>query len=113
MNIRHAAALALVGWYLMLPPLRDKAVHTEAPLAQWQNYGNFDTAVECLLTKTAMQKEERDPTLRTEMKAKALEQGKLDSKELDQQVAFAITLAIAGSDAAQCVSTDDPRLKGK
>ncbi len=54
-RLRHAAALALVGWYLMLPPmsgaispnLPSKELDTEAPLASWQNYRGFDTAKEC------------------------------------------------------------------
>ncbi len=39
MNPRHAAALALVGWYLMVPPMTQVRGHpaalTEAPLGRW------------------------------------------------------------------------------
>jgi|HubBroStandDraft_6_1064221.scaffolds.fasta_scaffold214846_3 hypothetical protein len=37
MTIRHAAALALVGWYLMVPPAipGTHEVNQSAPLSQW------------------------------------------------------------------------------
>jgi hypothetical protein len=37
MNPRHAAALALIGWYPMLPPTgRDYLMgNVDAPLTQW------------------------------------------------------------------------------
>lgn len=37
MNLRHAAALALVGWYMMIPPTsRDYPMgNVSAPLSQW------------------------------------------------------------------------------
>jgi len=48
MKSRHAAALALVGWYLMIPPM---GLHVEveynAPLSQWDMMGSFDSADEC------------------------------------------------------------------
>jgi hypothetical protein len=46
MKPRHAAALVLVGWYLMLPPnaaVRD----TSTSLAHWSVEGTFDTASDC------------------------------------------------------------------
>jgi len=50
MRLRHAAALALVGWYLMAPPWKDSS-HKEwlisAPLSQWVVIDEFDTAAEC------------------------------------------------------------------
>jgi hypothetical protein len=48
MKLRHAAALALVGWYLMLPPIsRDGVVHAEARLTNWLNIGAYDSANDC------------------------------------------------------------------
>jgi len=35
MNIRHAAALALVGWYLLMPPWGTTDWNTSAPLTEW------------------------------------------------------------------------------
>jgi len=42
MNGRHTAALALLGWYLFTPP-----PGAEAPIAEWNHVGSFDTAREC------------------------------------------------------------------
>jgi len=49
MKALHAAALALVGWYLMAPPmyLPTYDVDVDAPLSKWKIVGSFDTADEC------------------------------------------------------------------
>jgi len=41
---RHAVALALVGWYLMVSP--DWGTK-DTPLSQWEIQGSYDTATEC------------------------------------------------------------------
>jgi hypothetical protein len=46
MKLRHAAALALVGWYLMVPPIRDGKV-IDVPVSQWEHLDSFDSAREC------------------------------------------------------------------
>jgi hypothetical protein len=51
----HAAALALVGWYLMVPPplpgntRRNAPVYTDvdAPIAKWNIIDSFDSAQAC------------------------------------------------------------------
>jgi hypothetical protein len=49
MNCRHAIWLALIGWYLLVPPLVNAPykVDTEASLSNWKVYRTFDTAEEC------------------------------------------------------------------
>ena len=52
MKFCHAAALALVGWYLMVPPVRPGTDLSDlspqpAPLSQWDTQAAFDTAEEC------------------------------------------------------------------
>ncbi len=52
MKLHHAAALALVGWYLMVPPALEEhsnhRIYTKAaPLSAWQMISSFDTANEC------------------------------------------------------------------
>ena len=51
MKPRHAAALALVGWYLMAPPSHQvagqKELWTSAPLANWSMLGMFDSEADC------------------------------------------------------------------
>jgi hypothetical protein len=45
MKLCHAAAVALVGWYLMLPPVRpDGSVNANAPLLKWKTSKTYDTA---------------------------------------------------------------------
>jgi hypothetical protein len=49
-NLRHAAALALLGWYLMMPPPYSADVHSldeSAPMTSWTQLSAFDTAKEC------------------------------------------------------------------
>jgi hypothetical protein len=41
MKPRHAAALALVGWYLMA------SADPSLPLSAWKNLGSFDTVTQC------------------------------------------------------------------
>ena len=48
MNLRHAAALALVGWYLMAPPIRPGGgVDLGTPMFQWNHIADFDSAEAC------------------------------------------------------------------
>jgi len=60
MNRRHAAALALVGWYLIVPPDRcedktrsdldtcDQVSNLEAPLSAWfRTWPSYATAQDC------------------------------------------------------------------
>lgn len=50
MHIRHTAALALVGWYLMMPPpdRGDRKFPDEsASMTEWTQLVAFDTAKEC------------------------------------------------------------------
>jgi|SRR5271163_1098482 len=46
LNPRHAAALALMVWYLMYP-IQKYQVLPNAPLKYWQREGTFDTAAKC------------------------------------------------------------------
>ena len=47
MKARHAAALALAGWYLMMPPLGNGKVYVNAPLSMWQIVVSLETLEEC------------------------------------------------------------------
>lgn len=62
MNPRHAAALALVGWYLMVPPTfpDNNVVNFWAPISEWR-LGDvtyvFDSAAECKRQETIVEKQ--------------------------------------------------------
>lgn len=52
MNLRHAAALALVGWYFIVPPFQgsnpeSSRADVNAPLSQWQIWSGYDSAKQC------------------------------------------------------------------
>ena len=57
MNARPAVALALVGWYLMVPPLVETPykIDTEASLTSWKVYQTFNTEEECRKSKSSAQ----------------------------------------------------------
>jgi hypothetical protein len=43
----HAAALAVVGWYLMVP-LRDNGkIRVDVPISGWAHLDSFESAAEC------------------------------------------------------------------
>jgi hypothetical protein len=69
---RHAAALILAGWYLIVPPMHQSGfwsrhfgmqfADTNAPLNRWSIIGTFDTVRECqaaIAKRTAKQREAR------------------------------------------------------
>ncbi len=90
MNPRHAAALALVGWYLMVPPSPVAKYWERPPLSKWEQYQSFDTAAECENRKS-------DETFRLA--------GKLPNiAPSENQLLLQFTIG-------QCIASDDPRLK--
>lgn len=108
MKARHAAALALVGWYLMVPPFTELPppssdpppfdVNFKAPLSEWDISKSFDKAEDC----------ER---LRKEVQTK--EQSFAYPANMSKLNIVASRLAyLAARASAQCIATDDPRLKG-
>jgi hypothetical protein len=45
MKLRHAVALAIVGWYLMVPPMYEhNDIDSSAPLSPWQIVQSCDSA---------------------------------------------------------------------
>jgi len=95
MNLRHAAALALVGWYLMVPPL-DSAnmtqVNAGALLSEWHSMKSYSSKKDC--------EKERDE------KRAAGARGLHSPSQTKRVMATALS-------SAQCVASDDPRLKEK
>jgi hypothetical protein len=63
MTLRHAFALGLVGWYLMVPPLIPfGAAHPKLPLVrenatinEWSIRTSFDSAKECEIVRKCLQ----------------------------------------------------------
>ena len=85
MNVRQAAALALLGWYLMAPPINERiGLDLGAPLSQWQALASFDTAAEC----------------KASLKAKNRLALVLGNSRVTETMANSV-----------CIASDDPRLK--
>jgi hypothetical protein len=96
--LRHAAALALVGWYLMVPPRdarRDRVVpDSGAPLSNWFWAGSFDSVDAC-------------------QRNQEKEIAKVQKLELAQFAARRSRSVKMDFWEARCIASDDPRLKGK
>ena len=96
MRPRHVAALVLVGWYLMVPPLVPQLSEGKpyrgflplAPLSQWTIFDRFDTVRECI---DAHVKLLRDRVIKNV------------NDEIRLEQAY----------SARCIAADDPRLKEK
>jgi hypothetical protein len=105
-NRRHLAALAFVGWYLMMPPDSAKiphAVESEAPLSHWITVTSFATEENCEKALADIQNTEQDPI--------ALDKtGKLQRYQKKPPDA---ALGKARAINAGCVASDDFRLKGR
>jgi hypothetical protein len=103
MNLRHAAALALVGWYLMTPPCRTVSTwhngesaggmcvnEPQAPLRQWTRVPEtqeFEYKTDC---------------------QRAVSNGCHSRVDAD-----GVSYLEGDLCGAYCIATDDPRLKEK
>ena len=95
MKPRHAAALALVGWYLMVPPLTPGGgpheVLFHAPLSKWEVGEGHDTKAGC------------EDSLRESIK----------NMDRDANACAVGSCAVMVVEYAHghCMASDDPRLK--
>ena len=93
-TLRHAAALALVGWYLMVPPLPGKERSdlqqdfTPGPVSTWKIIQRFDSAVCC---EQKLENERRSV--------------------LNDPVETSLPALLTMWQNAACIETVDPRLK--
>ena len=104
MKLRHASALALVGWYLIAWPLKSTGyLDKTAPLNTWQVENVFDSKRDC-------EADRYKPYLSSERELKRF----LSSHpEAAKMIAARLRVRHDQMTAAQCVSSDDPRLKPK
>jgi hypothetical protein len=96
-NLRHAAALALVGWYLMTPPRVGDHFFPDAPLSRWRSLDRIEYP-----SKNACEA--------VRQKDVAMFPG--DPEKLPAERYTARTM-MRGVRALACVATDDPPLKEK
>ena len=107
MNARHAAVLALGGWYLMMPPSYTEGgkvfVYSRASVRRWTRIGKtFDSVAECEQAKEGTQKK-----VQNTKEAQIGEAARMDANPSDQTLA-----AYEAALQLKCVSKDDPRIKG-
>jgi hypothetical protein len=94
MKPRHAAALALVGWYLMVPPTTrggPAEILFHAPLSKWEVGEENDTKAECASSL-------RESIKNMQQDANACEVG-------------SCAVMVVEYAHGRCMASDDPRLK--
>jgi hypothetical protein len=90
MKPRHAAALVLVGWYLMVPPTKEtNQMAPSVPLPNWVVLRAFDTADAC---------------------NEAQDQLRYHVSRLNLQNPV-VSAASEAAEFSQCIASDDPRLR--
>jgi hypothetical protein len=96
-NPRHAAAVALVGWVLLVPPIAGVPFRVDrtAPPIEWRIDSAFDTAELCEAARKRM-----SDSMAAKLKGQTIEPGRSAMVELTQVY-------------AKCVATGDPRFKEK
>jgi hypothetical protein len=105
MKSRHAIALAIVAWYLMIPPIdATNKIDVKAPLLTWRKSMKFDSQDQC---EDSLKDVIEHPTTPAEYQAAAKATLKARMKPLTQAE---MTKRMKES---QCVAEDDPRLKTK
>jgi hypothetical protein len=107
MNPRNTAALALVGWYLMMPPRNEITLNALAPLSRWAIADSFDSASECRLAlKQKKMIADDEKKQRVAEDERRLQRSEPPSANIEQ-------IAIEEQNRRSvCIATDDPRLKG-
>src|ERR1700678_2827608 len=124
-TLRHTAAFALVGWYLMVPPVKqswswsddvqywierpwreftiaDNCV-PDAPLSEWKQSGEYERLSEC-------QKDQVKAPDETKQLIDGLDKEIPNAPSKEEKVEEQKEIRCAYH--ATCVATDDPRLKG-
>jgi hypothetical protein len=96
MKPRHAAALGLVGFYLMVPPYSERPIPPRnlPPLSKWSIYQRYNTLDKCRQVRSD------------------ITSGWLQDSPPDFEQRFGDKFKSTFA-RAQCVTTDDPRLEEK
>jgi hypothetical protein len=102
---RHAAMLALMGWYLMTPPLDATNLPDDhAPISSWRNEQSFDSAQDCEQGKITVLENRIEGSKHLEkMQAGPPAPEVFENYRRWTREVFAVS---------KCIGTDDPRLKG-
>lgn len=98
MTVRHAAAIALVGWYLIVPRYDPSGfVLDKAPVSAWKVYNEYDSPAQCEEVRQQIARIARDS---------------IDEQEQRGETEQGLSQAVVAL-SARCIASDDPRLKEK
>ena len=105
MNPCPVAAIALVGWYLLMPPQVSENGHPDAgvPLAQWEQMGSYNSAEDC--------NDDRESFMKRDQKEYNL--SLISDPPQSTLLKEAAHKVAPKSSAALCIDAADPRLKKK
>ena len=111
MKPRHAAALGLVGWFLMMPPIADRAydisqprvIEGSASFSDWVIKRAYDTAEECEKAREEL----RNRSLPIVSKRTRSKHEDANGTERIQTIDNLQNLT------TRCIAPDDPRLNPK
>jgi hypothetical protein len=90
MDWHRAGTFGLLGWYLMLPPGPPNNPNLSAPISRWAISSSFDTADDCGKVRLANAGRYSYPP-----------EGYIKNEHPTEK-----------DEDAECIATDDPRLKG-
>jgi hypothetical protein len=117
MNRRHATALALLGWYLIMPPVEGMppAAVPKATFDRWHTMNVFDSVADCQKEK-GQYNSLTASELQIDPKAYFLGERPKDPTEAqkwDSRLAELKSALVDAAHHAGCIASDDPRLKGR
>jgi hypothetical protein len=108
MSIRHAALLALMGWYLIMPPLGSGVV---PPISQWRRAGVFEKADDCTTAQNLILsacRQDLDDMKRRRMAERRRGIVTSEAEESVRSTFHTCTTTLL----SRCVASDDPGLAG-
>ncbi len=117
MSARHAAALALVGWYLLSPPLDHSTgqVVQKSSLRNWGTVGTFATFAKC-----QAKRQEEITSFADVRNQLSPAEDEYYEHQYDVMTKWPLGtsrksrgLGLKAAMASACVASDDPRLKSK
>jgi hypothetical protein len=115
-NLRHAATLVLVGWYLMVPQPSAPGKEADTPLSEWKSIqmGMFVKASDCEKERADLRKVAVKASDEVQHEIDTLPDSKLPLVLLDPKVAqdsVVVGNFAMGINASRCIASDEPRLK--
>lgn len=99
MGFRHAAALSIAGWFLMIAPLSNQGtvVDQSAPLSEWKKAHHFAAESDC-------DAERQENINNSQDEAELAPNSDVDQSKGDANVALSAAVA------SQCIADNDPRI---